>query len=640
MDSMNQVNDSSIQSLQPVEVTPNPKPRKQGRLHSGQPSFESPTRTLFGHSPISTDDTSNSNQLTPSRSKMKKVVIKSPHAKNPDADFIDNVPALILPADKASGSALRRTLLGARPSRRSATPIPPYEPPKDVFTPPREVFLTPVLTKSSKRKIISLTSVSKSAKGRKKGSNLTIVTGVKQELPDIDLSLPMPPPSPTDDPLLLSGPPEPEFDPEPTPPRRREVSVQAQAEQEVDVWGGDLPPSSPEPLLVADDAEAVRVFDWNRNENAVPETSTDDSMMQLDPDDAGMSPVRLFDVNDVPPSSNGGWSDSEDEDGRGPIVIPGMEEGEEGEGEYTGHWKMMLVRTKQDPPSSATRERMEEWGRPISPFPKKVPRLSFLEEEKETDEEHQEVDQRQVGSQEDDEYMRREEEEREEEEVRQMSVEPEQLLENVADSANVSSDAKHLQDDMGLELSTQDFTQPIIPHDVQQSPRSLLPDMPQQQESEEEEEQEVRQMSVEFDDDEEPASPFDEVDPVPPQLMENPACGNQVVSIPAFQSRQPSPTPAIELFAFPSIGSSPEADPSSHSTPENGITPAENINENHQRQTLVSEQGEDDDQSSDDGDELSLVKITSADPRAAARAAAILKQVINLFILYFEVFHG
>ncbi|KAG1738142.1 uncharacterized protein EDB91DRAFT_467034 [Suillus paluster] len=41
----------------------------------------------------------------------------------------------------------------------------------------------------------------------------------------------------------------------------------------------------------------------------------------------------------------------------------------EGEGEYTGRFKMFHVPTKADPPTSGTRARMEEWGRPVSPFP-------------------------------------------------------------------------------------------------------------------------------------------------------------------------------------------------------------------------------------------------------------------------------
>ncbi|KAI9444205.1 hypothetical protein H4582DRAFT_2190730 [Lactarius indigo] len=47
-------------------------------------------------------------------------------------------------------------------------------------------------------------------------------------------------------------------------------------------------------------------------------------------------------------------------------------EGEsEQEGEYTGKFRVVRVPTKTDPPTSATRERIEQWGRPLSPFPRK-----------------------------------------------------------------------------------------------------------------------------------------------------------------------------------------------------------------------------------------------------------------------------
>jgi len=43
----------------------------------------------------------------------------------------------------------------------------------------------------------------------------------------------------------------------------------------------------------------------------------------------------------------------------------------EQEGEYTGKFRDVHVPTKIDPPTSTTRERIEQWGRPISPFPRK-----------------------------------------------------------------------------------------------------------------------------------------------------------------------------------------------------------------------------------------------------------------------------
>ena len=41
------------------------------------------------------------------------------------------------------------------------------------------------------------------------------------------------------------------------------------------------------------------------------------------------------------------------------------------EGDYTGKFRDLHVLTKIDPPTSATRERIEQWGRPISPFPRR-----------------------------------------------------------------------------------------------------------------------------------------------------------------------------------------------------------------------------------------------------------------------------
>ena len=373
MNSTSYDNDSGIlqsSQQQPMEATPNPKPRKQGRLHSRQPSLESPTGTSFGHlrsSPFSNEDTYKQHH-TPARSKTKTVLFISPHANNPDADFI-NVPALVLPS---------RRKTGARASRRSATPIIPYEPPTDVFTPPREVFLSPVaksMGKSSKRKTIASASAFKSAKSKKKGSSLTIVTAVKQELPDIDLTLPMPPPSPTDDPLLLLGSPEFDFFPEPMPPRRREISIQVQAVDR------KLPPSSPEPATAMDEEAAVR---WDGNNNNAANISMDEN---FDPDDAGMSPVKLF---DMAPNSNGGWSDSEDEH------AGDMEGVDEGEGEYTEE---------------------DEEG---------------LELNEEEEAEEQEVRRMSV------EPEQLDEEEAEEQEVRRMSVEPEQLLEEEEEVSQIS----------------------------------------------------------------------------------------------------------------------------------------------------------------------------------------------------------
>lgn len=58
------------------------------------------------------------------------------------------------------------------------------------------------------------------------------------------------------------------------------------------------------------------------------------------------------------------WSDVEDS----PAITQGKPEGL-GEDEFTGKFLLLKVPTKADPPSSEEKERMDRWGRPISPFP-------------------------------------------------------------------------------------------------------------------------------------------------------------------------------------------------------------------------------------------------------------------------------
>ena len=57
----------------------------------------------------------------------------------------------------------------------------------------------------------------------------------------------------------------------------------------------------------------------------------------------------------------------------------------EQEGEFTGKFRVMQVPTKADPPTSGTRERIEQWGRPISPFPRKGSPIPELEHEEDND---------------------------------------------------------------------------------------------------------------------------------------------------------------------------------------------------------------------------------------------------------------
>ncbi|RDB16030.1 hypothetical protein Hypma_003449 [Hypsizygus marmoreus] len=615
----------------PLEATPNPKPRKQSK-HRSSVVADSPTRTAF-RSPAPT---------TPSRPS-RVLLTKSPHAENPDADFLLPIPS----------SATRRATTSVR--ARRTTPIPAYEPPSDVFTPPKVVMMTPTISKSSKRKTASKAKPSAS-------KPLRIV--IKKELPPIDLSAPMPPASPSDDPLLLSGPILPPTSTPTRPPREhREVAVATIAVQET------LPPSS---SPVDDDMEdMVPRFDWTRPEE--PERSTDfSSMMDIDEPDADIQPLPLFNFNLPGSSDAGGWSDSdEEEDTR----LPNGEVVEVGEGEYTGRWKTLAVRTKLDPPSSATRERMEEWGRPITPFPKeKIGRLDLLkevddEEEQEDaagpDVEMERVDEYEVPlaeeeqeeeeeEQEEEEEEEAEQQEEEEREVREMSVPCDEEEQETPDDGVMSveldehehtpteSPKGQFDFDASFENSTiiqveqhaqkehpppeEEVGASIVLNDAShmegRAPELLVEEVnyqdaiPQplahypEDDDDEEEERQVREMSVEDDFEEEPA---------------------HLISAPNLYHPTLSPVQQVHRRSGP--------------YEEREVAPVQDTPTSASWRTLADESAAvhvekhevavaplndvDADSSDDESDtdiDLGVVKISSADPRAAARAAAILKQ--------------
>ncbi|KAF9003433.1 hypothetical protein BDQ17DRAFT_1390559 [Cyathus striatus] len=557
------------------EATPNPKPRKQSKRHARTHSIESPTRPTPPHHAI---------------------IVKSPHANKPDADYIPPIPLSLL-ADAPS----RRATISAR-SRRSATPIPPYEPPKDVFTPPREIFVTPTISESSKRKS---TTKATSTVGKSKTKRKALK--IKLEMPDIDLDAPMPPASPSDDPILLSGSVEPSSPIKPREPARVDAGVAT---------------SSP-----ADDelnnVSRTHVFNWNQHNE--PEGSTDFSSMDLDPADADVPRLPLFDLNDLPPSSDGGWSDSDDEAPPGP-GNPDWD-GIEGVGEYTGKWRMM-----------------KEWGRPISPFPKRIARLELVGEEDEGDHVQQEKTLEDILTGDHDKEME-DEERREEEEVRRMSVEPE---EGVSLEEDTQRDAQQVQDARCYGQDTVDTTpspakktdevNPVEPQavlDVPQEQHSFEDTSHLQGESEDEQEElEVRQMSVER----EPEEGLEE--------YRNSLLASTTTIVQEERHVSPETGPSA---ASPRVGSHEKQllrEPSSPINAQERVSsqPASaryedtfvslqdrlTIDEDTPMENALDNDDDDDDASdSSDSEEIGLVKITSADPRAAARAVAILKQVIT-----------
>ncbi|TFK18687.1 hypothetical protein FA15DRAFT_760509 [Coprinopsis marcescibilis] len=592
--------------------TPNPKPRKQVRRQKSADAdatptdddveMESPTK------PRSTRRDEEAPPATPTRksanaAKMTRLLLKSPHERNPDADYIPPVTLLarLNGADEGEeqegiadlnvvGSAVKKKLLSARGSRRSVTPIPHYEPPTDVFTPPREVFMSPPQPPSRRTR-----------SSRKKAAVALTPVVVKMEKPTIDLSAPMPPPSPTDDPLLLSSdieitdyiPPRATLFETPVRQKQKDVSTTAKKRGKTKTPGTakrtveleststrqaaqvvvmeemgtaeELPPSSPlpdhsdeenVPKSNDDDDDDGENFDWTKDAVAPMEYTSmeDDSMMQVDSEDARVEPVRILDFDQaVKDAKTGGgpdgWSDSEDEADAG----KGRKDAQvEGEGEYTGKWRMMKVRTKADPPSSATKSRMDIWGRPISPFPK-VSKLTWdvggITEEEETQvpvevQKEKEVLFSQLVDQESD--------EEEEREVLRMSIEPEEIQ---------HQEPHGLAQEKGVDADDDDAQVANLSHM-----------------SEEDEEEEVERLSMELEPDEEQEEEQEHSDAEHTEVY--------------FDTVVPIPT-----------------------TPE----------DTRSAQTKSIEDDDDDDDLSDFED-LGIVKIVSADPRAAARAAAILKQ--------------
>ena len=174
-------------------------------------------------------------------------------------------------------------------------------------TPPREIILTPRATPKPIKRRVSSRLKRAAAK-------------VKSEPPDIVLSK-VRPPSPSDDPLLLSG-----TRSTRSPPLRARFTP-AFSSSPPDATYADPPVSF-----------VARLSGWG----------------------GAVGSRRSSDAGDVLPmfgvpravEENGGWSDS-DEDGFNLT------------GEYTGKFKILKVPTK----TSATRERMTSWGRPVSPFP-------------------------------------------------------------------------------------------------------------------------------------------------------------------------------------------------------------------------------------------------------------------------------
>ncbi|KAI6045362.1 hypothetical protein EDC04DRAFT_143301 [Pisolithus marmoratus] len=217
-------------------------------------------------------------------------------------------------ANNANANYLPR---GECPSRRcrmrSRSITPAYEPPRERFTPPREI------------EIIRPPFETPTAKSTRRNASFKFKPHVKSEPPEIDLSELPRPPSPGEDPILLAG-----SRPSKSPPLRSRFTPTFSSSPLHDSQFDDPPTSFAARL------SRGRVNDFG------------------DVTDPDVLPVL---TGPEPPDqiNDDGWSDSDDDFNL--------------TGEYTGKYKMLKIPTKADPPTSGTRERMEMWGRPASPFP-------------------------------------------------------------------------------------------------------------------------------------------------------------------------------------------------------------------------------------------------------------------------------
>ncbi|KAJ3876513.1 hypothetical protein F5051DRAFT_331780, partial [Lentinula edodes] len=581
--------------------TPNPKPRKQSRkfnrAHVRTVSNQSDTfiqttpspthgsriatSTLTEQEllPLPSSLTGHSVQATPSRKRRQSKLMRSPHTFNPNADYI---PPFRTDSDEESINVDNGQLQwpytkkAVRIGRRSVTPatIPPYEPPPVVFTPPREVVHSPVTsTTKSKRKV-----------GKSKGLRLDLQ--IKSEPPDIDyLNAPMPPPSPTDDPLLLSGPPEGSC----TPSRSRtmrDASVSADFAQNI----RKQPSFALEEEMVQED-----------------DRSTDSMELDMQPHEyAEMEgiPYFGFGLEGFAVASAGAWSDSDEE-------VSFELSYDVGIGEFTGHWRMTQVPTKADPPSSTTRIRMDDWGRPKSPYPYRRPSSSSSIPR--------------VGS---------------------TSPSPSHPKSRV----NPSATAEVEKADRSVPLADEDHTITLHPpltelSNAQEAETRSYHEHQNIEDAEEQDEQEVRALSISPDDEGEDSADEEEVRRLSlgpeQQFEENDSDSEQEESevedlnfsgasfgmMAGDNIAEPS---GVAATAHTPRRQAAEAAHSSHQASERPITVDEVFEEEEEELKMDAAEDAAEMSSGDESDPMSqdpgLVQITSSDPKAAARAAAILKQ--------------
>lgn len=351
--------------------TPNQRVRKQVRHAPDSPSpapssamlsrvYARPDRSPPPRTPRQDEHLRSPTRKGKGRETPRALVPQSPHAHNPSADYI---PPNHLFANEEKSVSYRR---------RSVTPIPPYEPPPERYTPPREIVVSP--TSTSEKKPTGKRTVTKKRNSTKSERPLPHMR-IKTEPPEVDLS-PAPPASPGDDPILLIGPPQ--------TSKEKHSAEQGNTSKIIDIeMDLELPeherraPLQPNgalagPSYTRSSSSIPPAFDFsNLNDDAgeANATWTDDTTSDMHFDNLVQENIDACQTSDD-------WSDSDsdhEQDTEGLTI---------GKGDFTGKFMAYFSPIKMDPPTSQTRERMEEWGRPISPHPK---RLSFSEPKEEED---------------------------------------------------------------------------------------------------------------------------------------------------------------------------------------------------------------------------------------------------------------
>jgi hypothetical protein len=215
----------------------------------------------------------------------------------------------------------------------------------------------------------------------------------KEPPPEIDLNEPLLPPSPTDDPLLLTPRKEPlAVVPEESPHESPTLATPISTARPLLVSASSVPPESPHasPLDLSHSLSLATIPP--RSPSMQPSSPMSHTSLAspppqpatLDADLSHWSPPSSSPARPVmpwaPPDLNGGWTPSPIRrtgrfnvssglDGKANTADDAPPE-KEGDGEFTGHFWSVMVPTKPDPPTKEMVERMEKWGRPVSPFPR------------------------------------------------------------------------------------------------------------------------------------------------------------------------------------------------------------------------------------------------------------------------------